>query len=79
VIAFAGDALVCIFEMKESHIDDPRICCLDAIRCALELKDLRKDPLTVHLALSYGDMCLGRLGTVHQSINFFFFFFYCIS
>ena len=38
------------------------MCCLDAIRCALELKDLRRDPLTVHIALSYGPMSLGRLG-----------------
>ena len=61
MIAFAGDALVCVFDMKDSHVNS-RICCLDALRCALELKDLRRDPLTVHIALSYGSMSLGRLG-----------------
>ena len=38
------------------------MCCLDAIRCALEPKDLRRDPLSVHIALSFGNMSLGRLG-----------------
>jgi class 3 adenylate cyclase len=35
---------------------------LKAIRCALELRDVETDKLTVHVAMSCGEMCFGILG-----------------
>jgi class 3 adenylate cyclase len=35
---------------------------LKAIKCALELRDVETDKLTVHVAMSCGEMCFGILG-----------------
>ena len=35
---------------------------LKAIRCALELRDVQTEKLTVHVAMSCGEMCFGILG-----------------
>jgi hypothetical protein len=75
VISFAGDALVCTFVNVEQFFikddvhsnrftdqDITKECCLRAIQCALELKDIDTKDLTCHIAVSSGNMSFGTLG-----------------
>lgn len=39
-------------------------CCLDATRCALMLKDLSADGLSVHIGISFGDICFAVIGGI---------------
>lgn len=74
VIAFAGDALICIFRSNEDQhqgsvkdgenaVDmsksDP---CLRALQCSFKLKELRTENLTCHCGVSCGEMSFGVLG-----------------
>lgn len=43
--------------------------CLQAIQCAMMLKDIYTDELTVHIGLSYGEMCFGILGGFHSKFE----------
>ena len=68
VVAFAGDALVCVFHTRFAS---PAFACLSAILCADKLnkhaqsrarKKTRGDTLSAHFALAYGDLKFAALG-----------------
>lgn len=40
--------------------------CIDAMNCAMDLREISTDLLTVHVAVSCGDMCFGVLGGVQD-------------
>lgn len=60
MISFAGDALVCIFEVGNEQSSTR--ASVRALRCALELKDHYTETLTAHIAVSYGEMSFSTLG-----------------
>lgn len=60
VIKFAGDALICVFPAENNS--SFRRTKFDALICAWVLKELCTDELTVHIGISYGDICFGILG-----------------
>ena len=73
VIAFAGDALICIFKANEeagvagseregSLPSFKTDACLRALQCAFKLKDLHTEQLKCHAGVSCGDMSFGVLG-----------------
>lgn len=60
VIAFAGDALICVFPQK--NYEDLCECCRRAIICGLRLKKIESLNLTAHIAISFGNICFGKIG-----------------
>jgi hypothetical protein len=81
VIAFAGDALVCIFPATtdvngakyknpfESELVVPRTieeACLQALRCAYGLREHKMHSLSAHYAISCGPIQLAVLGGVND-------------
>ena len=79
IIKFAGDALVCVFanpDMNEvtkqrkffpgQESEVPVETVLQAVRCAHHIRHVRKDKLSVHVAMSCGEMCFGILGGVEN-------------
>lgn len=69
IIKFAGDAVVCVFTSEnfaeENHI--PVEVILRAMHCARVIREVRTDTLTVHVAMSCGEMCFGILGGFENS------------
>jgi class 3 adenylate cyclase len=67
VIAFAGDALICLFreepDLYESSTLSPN-CCTRALQCSKVLQHLKTDRLSTHLAISFGEMKIALLGGV---------------
>lgn len=72
VIAFAGDALICVFQdMSDSDwSNDDKIlkqnCCYRALQCASVLRTYQTKQLSSHLGVSYGDMKLALLGGLND-------------
>lgn len=70
VVAFAGDALVCVFKCNlTSQRTDSRArsamysdCCFRALDCACELRTHQSLNLSTHIAVSYGQMKIALLG-----------------
>jgi hypothetical protein len=62
VIAFAGDALICLFAPISEDHGDPSQCCLRAIHCGNELKFLKTNTLSAHIAIDYGTARLALIG-----------------
>ncbi len=70
VIAFAGDAIICVFCAESSAIasssrasdDDESIYCVKAFQCAAVLKEFTTAQLSTHIGISCGCMNLGILG-----------------
>jgi class 3 adenylate cyclase len=62
VIKFAGDALVCIFGPTDESEEEFLKCCASALQCAWVLKDICTAELTLHVGISCGCICFGRLG-----------------
>jgi Adenylate and Guanylate cyclase catalytic domain len=60
VIKFAGDALVCVFKAQENT--SLELTCAYALQCAWTLKDISTPELSLHVAISCGDICVGQLG-----------------
>lgn len=61
VIAFAGDALICVF-LDEPNAGGAAESCNKAVSCGYILKDLSYDnKLKCHVAVSYGEMCFAVL------------------
>eukprot|EP01031_Cornospumella_fuschlensis_P038403 gene38403-46672_t len=65
VIAFAGDALVCVFpdEQKDENADH---CTARALKCANLLCKDDSHHLPTHAAVSYGSLSLALLGGLHD-------------
>ena len=57
ILNFAGDALICLFTD-----DDVRNSCVLAMTCAMKLKDICNDTLTVHIGISLGDINMAFIG-----------------
>lgn len=74
MIAFAGDALICVFldiaPEPGSKIDDvaryKASGSLRALQCACVLREYRTSKLSAHLGVSYGEMKLALLGGLHD-------------
>jgi hypothetical protein len=72
VIAFAGDALICVFQdTPDSDMrNEDRIlkqnCCFRALQCACILRTYSTKQLSSHLGVSYGDMKLALLGGLND-------------
>jgi class 3 adenylate cyclase len=72
VIAFAGDALICVFQdMPDSDwsTDDKILkqnCCYRALQCASILRTYHTKQLSSHLGVSYGEMKLALLGGLND-------------
>eukprot|EP00597_Dinobryon_sp_UTEXLB2267_P015134 CAMPEP_0170124916 /NCGR_PEP_ID=MMETSP0020_2-20130122/18586_1 /TAXON_ID=98059 /ORGANISM="Dinobryon sp., Strain UTEXLB2267" /LENGTH=570 /DNA_ID=CAMNT_0010357189 /DNA_START=171 /DNA_END=1880 /DNA_ORIENTATION=+ len=62
VIAFAGDALICVFADDRTGTSPS---CLRATQCACILRNHETQSLTVHLALAYGEMKFSLLGGLY--------------
>eukprot|EP00602_Paraphysomonas_sp_CaronLab_P011801 CAMPEP_0185043088 /NCGR_PEP_ID=MMETSP1103-20130426/42713_1 /TAXON_ID=36769 /ORGANISM="Paraphysomonas bandaiensis, Strain Caron Lab Isolate" /LENGTH=1044 /DNA_ID=CAMNT_0027583231 /DNA_START=441 /DNA_END=3575 /DNA_ORIENTATION=- len=60
VIAFAGDALVCVF-LQSSFVGKNR-CCYQASKCALHISKIQIKDICMHVAVSYGRMSFSFLG-----------------
>ncbi len=68
MIAFAGDALICVFKntvpedrdgCKAKEIED---CCFRAMQCGCILREYRTEHLSTHIGISYGELKVGILG-----------------
>ncbi len=57
ILNFAGDALICLFTD-----DDVKKSCILAMTCAMNLKDICNDTLTVHIGISFGDINMAFIG-----------------
>lgn len=75
MIAFAGDALICVFPEADDVAWDTSTpsseqlnvdACLRALQCACLLKDHHTDVLSTHIAVSYGPMKLALLGGINN-------------
>jgi hypothetical protein len=76
IIKFAGDALVCLF--ANSDLIAPKNArksvnstgmvdvVLQAMMCAHAIRGVKTDTLSVHVAMSCGEMCFGILGGVEN-------------
>jgi len=67
VIAFAGDALICVFQTAldaatASPEDMAKDYCSRAVHCAFALRDHSEHGLTAHIGVSCGDMSFANLG-----------------
>ena len=70
VIAFAGDAIICVFCAESSSCpssssttaDDQSVYCVKAFQCAAVLKEFATAQLSTHIGISCGAMNLGILG-----------------
>eukprot|EP01034_Spumella_vulgaris_P027574 gene27574-34317_t len=77
IIKFAGDAIICLFTEKkrqvkrrasfsEMIVEDIEHTqsenSFQAILCAMSLREVETDQLTVHVAISCGEICFGILG-----------------
>lgn len=62
VIKFAGDALVCVFKPATSTQKSFQLSCAYALQCAWALKDMSTPELSLHVAISCGEICVGQLG-----------------
>lgn len=60
VIKFAGDALVCVFRPQETK--SLELTCAYALQCAWILREISTPELSLHVAISCGDICVGQLG-----------------
>ena len=68
VIAFAGDALICVFHdigLSKGDNTCREDSCMRALQCAYILRNHETQNLSVHLALSYGEMNFSLLGGLH--------------
>ena len=63
VVAFAGDALVCVFPFELGR-EAQRAT--EAVRCALQLAQLCTESLTAHIGVSTGEMHFSLLGSDDQ-------------
>eukprot|EP00981_Chlorochromonas_danica_P015276 scaffold11522_cov239-Ochromonas_danica.AAC.3 len=81
VVAFAGDALICVFLDSPENDDDEqgfeeekansehRSACYRAIECACVLrahKEKKTSQLSAHIGVSYGEMKIAFLGGLHD-------------
>jgi hypothetical protein len=64
VIAFAGDAIICVFDESAGGAVVRAVLCAQALITASSLFEMSKHPLRSHIGLSYGDMSLATLGGV---------------
>ena len=62
VVKFAGDALICVFKPKEDTLRSYQLSCAYALQCAWTLKELSTTELSLHVAISCGEICVGLLG-----------------
>jgi class 3 adenylate cyclase len=77
IIKFAGDAIICLFTEKkrqvkrrasfvEMIVEDIEHTqsenSFQAVLCAMSLREVQTDQLTVHVAISCGEICFGILG-----------------
>lgn len=65
VIAFAGDALICVFPVTESGVNSNsgmKQMCQFAVMCASELVGVHTSDLTSHIGISCGPMSMAILG-----------------
>ena len=65
-MAFAGDALLCLFSDKSQGAgasnESLQDCCVRAVNCAHALVEVQTDMLTSHIAISCGEMFFSSLG-----------------
>ena len=66
IMKFAGDAIICVFyndmgQGLDNEIISPGLV-LRAIRCAEVLREVQTEKLSVHVAISCGEICFGILG-----------------
>jgi hypothetical protein len=71
VVAFAGDALICVFLDLSVENDEPLTNykasgSLRALQCACLLRTYHTSKLSAHLGVSYGQMKLALLGGLHD-------------
>eukprot|EP01031_Cornospumella_fuschlensis_P031532 gene31532-38112_t len=71
VVAFAGDALICVFidyygESEEAEKASENSGCFRAIQCACILRNHKTKNLSAHIGVSYGDMKIAFLGGLHD-------------
>jgi class 3 adenylate cyclase len=57
VLDFAGDAIICFFPSTTTNR-----CLLNALHCAMEIKDHRTVEFVAHVGISYGEICVALLG-----------------
>lgn len=69
MIAFAGDALICVFAEEDGDASSEKNeksekinCCVRALVCASLLCQDQSHHLSTHVGISYGNMSLGLLG-----------------
>lgn len=62
VVKFAGDALICVFKPAEETARSYELSCAYALQCAWTLKELSTTDLSLHVAISCGEICVGLLG-----------------
>jgi class 3 adenylate cyclase len=71
VIAFAGDALLCVFTDELEEDVGAEVACVRAVKCAKHLLSLSaaesEHPLKLHVALSKGDLDFAIVGGVQES------------
>lgn len=73
VVAFAGDALICVFQDTHDAANENskgsqamENCCYRALKCACKLREHKTNKLSSHIGVSYGEMKLALLGGVHD-------------
>lgn len=66
MIAFAGDALICVFLDQHEQDQHDLSGCYRAIQCACILRGIRTNKLSAHIGVSYGEMKIAFLGGLHD-------------
>jgi len=68
VIAFAGDALLCVFPSADESAKPH--ACSQAIKCGLQMLKCSIQDTRIHVAISYGKMCFAILGGHNGKYDF---------
>jgi hypothetical protein len=76
VVAFAGDAIICVFPAMaadEVFTNEYQMVqfynCLPALKCAMTLVQFRTEQLSTHIGISCGRMTFGQLGGFNDHWN----------